>query len=238
MNDPLTYRRPRVPLAADHGHGQVPVLRGHARRRRRLRLRARDRRRPPHRPGRRSGEAITDWLPEGVGLLPNTAGCQTAEEAVRVARLARAGGLPDWIKLEVIPDPRYLLPDGEETLQRRGAARRRGLHGPAVRPAGSRPAAQARGGRLRDRDAARRADRLRPRAQAAARDRDHGRAGRGARDRRRRARRAVAGGRVHGAGRRRRAREHGDRARRTTRSRWRARLRSASRRAAPRTSPG
>ncbi|MGH9086643.1 MAG: thiazole synthase, partial [Acidimicrobiales bacterium] len=40
----------------------------------------------------------------------------TAEEAVRVARLARAGGLPDWIKLEVIPDPRYLLPDGEETL--------------------------------------------------------------------------------------------------------------------------
>ena len=63
------------------------------------------------------GEAITDWLPEGVQLLPNTAGCRTAEEAVRVARLARAGGLPDWIKLEVIPDARYLLPDGEETLR-------------------------------------------------------------------------------------------------------------------------
>jgi thiazole synthase len=62
------------------------------------------------------GEAITDWLPEGVMLLPNTAGCATADEAVRVARLARAGGLPDWIKLEVIPDPRYLLPDGVETL--------------------------------------------------------------------------------------------------------------------------
>lgn len=62
-------------------------------------------------------EAITDWLPDGVMLLPNTAGCQTADEAVRVARLARAGGLPDWIKLEVIPDPRYLLPDGEETLR-------------------------------------------------------------------------------------------------------------------------
>jgi thiazole synthase len=62
------------------------------------------------------GEAIADWLPEGVMLLPNTAGCQTAEEAVRVARLARAGGLPDWIKLEVIPDPRYLLPDPLETL--------------------------------------------------------------------------------------------------------------------------
>jgi thiazole synthase len=62
------------------------------------------------------GEAITDWLPEGVMLLPNTAGCATADEAVRVARLARAGGLPDWIKLEVIPDPRYLLPDPVETL--------------------------------------------------------------------------------------------------------------------------
>jgi thiazole synthase len=64
----------------------------------------------------RDAEAITDWLPESVMLLPNTAGCETAEEAVRVARLARAGGLPDWIKLEVIPDPRYLLPDGEQTL--------------------------------------------------------------------------------------------------------------------------
>jgi thiazole synthase len=65
----------------------------------------------------RDAEAITDWLPEGVMLLPNTAGCETAEEAVRVARLARSGGLPDWIKLEVIPDPRYLLPDGEQTLE-------------------------------------------------------------------------------------------------------------------------
>jgi len=63
------------------------------------------------------GDAITDWLPEGVMLLPNTAGCATADEAVRVARLARAGGLPDWIKLEVIPDPRYLLPDPVETLR-------------------------------------------------------------------------------------------------------------------------
>ncbi len=62
------------------------------------------------------GEDITAYL-EGVSLLPNTAGCETAEEAVRVARLARAGGLPDWIKLEVIPDPRWLLPDPVETLR-------------------------------------------------------------------------------------------------------------------------
>ena len=58
-----------------------------------------------------AGESILDFLPEEILLLPNTAGRRTGEEAVRVARLARAGGLPDWIKLEVIPDPRYLLPD-------------------------------------------------------------------------------------------------------------------------------
>ena len=62
-------------------------------------------------------EDITTFLPEDILLLPNTAGCETAEEAVRIARLARAGGLPDWIKLEVIPDQRYLLPDGAETLR-------------------------------------------------------------------------------------------------------------------------
>jgi thiazole synthase len=63
------------------------------------------------------GEDITSFLPEEVLLLPNTSGCETAEEAVRTARLARAGGLPEWIKLEVIPDPRYLLPDPVETLK-------------------------------------------------------------------------------------------------------------------------
>jgi thiazole synthase len=63
------------------------------------------------------GEDITASLPENILLLPNTSGCETAEEAVRMARLARAGGLPDWIKLEVIPDPRYLLPDPVETLK-------------------------------------------------------------------------------------------------------------------------
>ena len=60
---------------------------------------------------------ITAFLPDDVLLLPNTSGCETAEEAVRTARLARAGGLPDWVKLEVIPDPRYLLPDPVETLR-------------------------------------------------------------------------------------------------------------------------
>jgi len=63
------------------------------------------------------GEDITASVPDGVLLLPNTSGAETAEEAVRMARLARAGGLPDWVKLEVIPDQRYLLPDAVETLR-------------------------------------------------------------------------------------------------------------------------
>lgn len=63
------------------------------------------------------GEDITSYVPEGILLLPNTSGAETAEDAVRMARLARAGGLPDWIKLEVIPDGRYLLPDPIETLR-------------------------------------------------------------------------------------------------------------------------
>ncbi len=50
-------------------------------------------------------------------LLPNTSGAMNAEEAVRLARLAAAAGLPKWVKLEIHPDPRYLLPDGIETLK-------------------------------------------------------------------------------------------------------------------------
>lgn len=49
-------------------------------------------------------------------LLPNTSGAMNAEEAVRLARLAHAAGLPKWVKLEIHPDPRYLLPDPIETL--------------------------------------------------------------------------------------------------------------------------
>ena len=56
-----------------------------------------------------------DWT--HYRLLPNTAGCQTADEAVRVARLARSMGLSNWIKLEVIPDAKYLLPDPIGTLE-------------------------------------------------------------------------------------------------------------------------
>jgi len=50
-------------------------------------------------------------------LLPNTSGARTADEAVRLAKLARAGGAGDWVKLELTPDPNYLLPDPVETLK-------------------------------------------------------------------------------------------------------------------------
>ena len=56
-----------------------------------------------------------DW--DRYQLLPNTAGCRTAAEAIRVAKLARATTRTNWVKLEVIPDPRYLLPDSVETLR-------------------------------------------------------------------------------------------------------------------------
>ena len=55
--------------------------------------------------------------PKRYLLLPNTSGAMNAEEAVRLARLAAAAGLPMWVKLEIHPDPRYLLPDPIETLK-------------------------------------------------------------------------------------------------------------------------
>jgi thiazole synthase len=60
---------------------------------------------------------ILEFIPENVLLLPNTSGAMNAEEAVRLARLAVAAGLPNWVKLEIHPDPRYLLPDPIETLK-------------------------------------------------------------------------------------------------------------------------
>jgi thiazole synthase len=61
-------------------------------------------------------EDILEAIPDSALLLTNTSGAVDAAEAVRLARLARAAGLPEWIKLEITPDPRYLLPDPVETL--------------------------------------------------------------------------------------------------------------------------
>src|SRR5882672_11378156 len=61
---------------------------------------------------------ILDFIdPEKYLLLPNTSGAMNAEEAIRLARLAAAAGLPKWVKLEIHPDPHYLLPDPVETFE-------------------------------------------------------------------------------------------------------------------------
>lgn len=60
---------------------------------------------------------ILDSIPEGITLLPNTSGARTAEEAVRIARLARELGCDNFIKIEVIRDAKYLLPDNQETIK-------------------------------------------------------------------------------------------------------------------------
>lgn len=65
----------------------------------------------------RQGENILDFIPKGCIVMPNTSGARNADEAVRIARLARAAGSSDWIKVEVIQDNKYLLPDNLETVK-------------------------------------------------------------------------------------------------------------------------
>ena len=60
---------------------------------------------------------VLQYIPKEVQLLPNTSGARNAQEAVRIARLARAAGCGNWIKIEVISDNKYLLPDGYETIK-------------------------------------------------------------------------------------------------------------------------
>ena len=62
-------------------------------------------------------ENILDYIPKGVTLLPNTSGARTAEEAVRIARLAREIGCGDFVKIEIMKDSKYLLPDNNETIK-------------------------------------------------------------------------------------------------------------------------
>ncbi len=66
----------------------------------------------------RSSESLLDFIdPRRYSLLPNTAGCYTAEEAIRAARLGREVGLSDWVKVEVIGDQATLYPDVQATLE-------------------------------------------------------------------------------------------------------------------------
>ncbi|GAA0731904.1 thiazole synthase [Clostridium oceanicum] len=62
-------------------------------------------------------ENVLEYIPKDRILLPNTSGARNAEEAVRIAKLAKASGCGDWIKIEVIEDNKYLLPDNFETIK-------------------------------------------------------------------------------------------------------------------------
>ena len=62
-------------------------------------------------------ENVLDYMPEGVTLLPNTSGARNAEEALTIAQLARELGCGDMIKIEIVRDTRYLLPDNTETIK-------------------------------------------------------------------------------------------------------------------------
>jgi len=65
----------------------------------------------------KDSENILDYIPKNITLLPNTSGARTAEEAVRIARLGRELGCGDFVKVEIMRDSKYLLPDNQETIR-------------------------------------------------------------------------------------------------------------------------
>jgi thiazole synthase len=77
---------------------------------------------------RRAGESLLDYIDSSrLFILPNTAACYTADDAIRTARLAREAGLSNWVKLEVIGDERTLFPDNEALLEATRALVREGF---------------------------------------------------------------------------------------------------------------
>jgi len=62
-------------------------------------------------------ENLVQYIPDDCIIMPNTSGARNADEAVRIARLARAAGCGNWIKIEIVTDNRYLLPDNMETIK-------------------------------------------------------------------------------------------------------------------------
>lgn len=74
-----------------------------------------------------ASDNILDYIPQGCTVMINTSGARNADEAIRIARLARAGGAGDWIKIEVIADTRFLLPDNLETLKATEALAKEGF---------------------------------------------------------------------------------------------------------------
>lgn len=70
---------------------------------------------------------ILDHIPEGVTLLPNTSGARNADEAIRIARLARECGCGDFVKIDIMRDTKYLLPDNSETVKATEALAKEGF---------------------------------------------------------------------------------------------------------------
>lgn len=68
----------------------------------------------------KENENILDYIPPHITLLPNTSGARTAEEAIRIARLARELGCGNFVKIEIMRDTKYLLPDNEATVRATG----------------------------------------------------------------------------------------------------------------------
>ena len=62
-------------------------------------------------------ENMLEYIPKNITVMPNTSGARNAEEAIRIARIAREAGCGNWVKIEVIADQKYLLPDNFETLK-------------------------------------------------------------------------------------------------------------------------
>ncbi len=77
-------------------------------------------------PGKQE-EDVLHHIPKDCIIMPNTSGARNAEEAIRIARLGRAMGCGDWVKIEVISDNRYLLPDNEETIKATSVLAREGF---------------------------------------------------------------------------------------------------------------
>jgi len=70
---------------------------------------------------------ILEYIPKNITLLTNTSGARNAQEAVRIGRMARAAGYGNWIKIEVINDSKYLLPDNNETIKATALLSREGF---------------------------------------------------------------------------------------------------------------
>ena len=100
-------------------------------------------------------ENILDFIPEGVTLLPNTSGARNAEEAVRIARLSRAMGCGDFVKVEIMRDAKYLFPDNQGDRD----PGKGGLCGTAIYESGSECGKRSAECRCSSRDAACSADR-------------------------------------------------------------------------------